>query len=219
MAEGEFYIPNGEQEFVAPFGPVIGYKKMPQELVDYLNDNVEQPLQDWSNRLVGKVKEERLFTPEISETFCSFMADFIFSWYKYLFSRAALFTKVLDEETYKYNLDVSNGWYVRQHENEFNPVHIHTGCDASSVGFLALPEGIQQEWEEDEKDHYSAVGNLNFFHGEAGNWYDRGSFLVRPRVGDFYIFPNGLRHCVYPFKTVGERRSFSINFTLEEKKR
>jgi hypothetical protein len=40
--------------------------------------------------------------------------------------------------------------------------------------------------------------------------------MVKPQVGDFYIFPSDLFHCVYPFKTVGERRSFSVNFNFLE---
>ena len=37
---------------------------------------------------------------------------------------------------------------------------------------------------------------------------------MKPRVGDFYVFPAHLHHCVYPFKTKGERRSFSVNCTI-----
>ena len=40
------------------------------------------------------------------------------------------------------------------------------------------------------------------------------NFLAKPQVGDFYVFPAHLHHCVYPFKTKGERRSFSVNFTI-----
>ena len=40
--------------------------------------------------------------------------------------------------------------------------------------------------------------------------------MVKPRVGDFYVFPAELFHCVYPFKTKGERRSFSVNFSFIE---
>ena len=36
---------------------------------------------------------------------------------------------------------------------------------------------------------------------------------VKPKVGEFFIFPAHLQHCVYPFKTEGdqERRSVSFN--------
>ena len=40
--------------------------------------------------------------------------------------------------------------------------------------------------------------------------------MVKPQVGDFYVFPSELFHCVYPFHTEGERRSFSANFNFVE---
>jgi len=38
--------------------------------------------------------------------------------------------------------------------------------------------------------------------------------MFKPSVGDFIIFPSHMFHTVYPFKTKGERRSFSVNFTV-----
>ena len=39
---------------------------------------------------------------------------------------------------------------------------------------------------------------------------------MHPNVGDLYIFPHELPHCVYPFKGEGVRRSLSFNVELEE---
>ena len=38
--------------------------------------------------------------------------------------------------------------------------------------------------------------------------------IKAPKVGDFYIFPYDVEHCVYPFKGEGNRRSMSINFDV-----
>ena len=40
------------------------------------------------------------------------------------------------------------------------------------------------------------------------------TILVEPEVGDLYIFPYDIEHCVYPFKGTGMRRSMSINFDV-----
>jgi hypothetical protein len=40
--------------------------------------------------------------------------------------------------------------------------------------------------------------------------------MVKPKVGDFWLFPAELFHCVYPFYSDGERRSFSINMNFLE---
>ncbi len=39
--------------------------------------------------------------------------------------------------------------------------------------------------------------------------------LAQPKVRDFYLFPSYLMHTVYPFKTPGERRSFSLNINVK----
>ena len=44
--------------------------------------------------------------------------------------------------------------------------------------------------------------------------YSSTNFMFKPQVGDFIIFPAHMFHTVYPFKTKGERRSFSVNLTV-----
>ena len=40
---------------------------------------------------------------------------------------------------------------------------------------------------------------------------------IKPKVGDFYFFPNYLMHCVYPFKNKSsERRSISFNGLVDQ---
>ena len=38
---------------------------------------------------------------------------------------------------------------------------------------------------------------------------------IKPHLGDFIIFASYLLHTVYPFKGDGERRSFSMNISLD----
>jgi hypothetical protein len=40
---------------------------------------------------------------------------------------------------------------------------------------------------------------------------------IKPKVGDFYFFPNYLMHAVYPFKNKSsERRSISFNALIDD---
>ena len=78
-----------------------------------------------------------------------------------------------------------------------------------------MPEGIDEEWEEEDKSHYQAAGNIEFLNGSP-TFMNRSTFMVRPKVGDFFIFPSDLLHTVYPFKCAGERRSFSMNLIVGE---
>jgi len=55
------FKPNKDQCFIAPFGPTMGYFKMPNEMVEYLNNSIDKKLDDFSDYLVGKVSQELHF--------------------------------------------------------------------------------------------------------------------------------------------------------------
>ena len=59
------FKPNNDQCFMAPFGPTMGYFKMPNEMVDYLNNSIDKKLDDFSDFLVGKVTQELHFDKDI----------------------------------------------------------------------------------------------------------------------------------------------------------
>ena len=210
-----FYVPKGEEDYLSPFGPTMGYKKLSKEFVDTLNTKINNQLEDFSDNLVGKVSQELLFTEEINALFLKEVSTFIGKYQNFSEQVNTFGRKRLDGEKYNYGVQIVNGWFVRQFENEYNPLHVHTSCRLSCVGYLALPDGIEKEWEEDYKDHHPANGHIQFAHG-TNSGYNQTNFMVKPQVGDFYVFPAELFHCVYPFKTKGERRSFSVNFNFLE---
>ena len=107
---------------------------------------------------------------------------------------------------------VFNGGNEKDFTSYFTIYHFLAGV---IVGYLKLPEGIEEEWEEDYKDHHPANGHIQFAHGTSAG-YTSSNFVIKPKVGDFYVFPSQLFHCVYPFYTKGERRSFSMNMNFIE---
>lgn len=193
-------------ELIRPFGPLVAKVKLSDALVNYLNDSLDSSLNDFSNQLVGKVKEELAFSEEISQHVINELAP-IFAQYHTTHKAGPIGQKV--------KVDVKAGWFVRQFEGEYNPLHVHTNSNISCVGYLSLPENIEKEWEEDEKDHHPSHGRIEFAYSNSVMSYSRGTIMIKPQVGDFYIFPNGLWHTVYPFYTKGERRSFSMNLVCE----
>ena len=211
----KLYVPKKNEEYLAPFGPVMGYKKLSDSFVKKMNTLMKMELDDWSEQLVGKVKEELRFSKEIESLWLKEVSQFIGRFSAYAEHRNSFGINALDIEKYNYGIQIASGWFVRQFENEYNPLHIHTGARLSCVGYLALPNGIEKEWEEDYKDHHPANGHIQFAHGTPSG-YSNTNFMVKPQVGDFYVFPAELFHCVYPFKTKGERRSFSVNFSFIE---
>lgn len=205
-------------EIMRPFGPSLARVKMPQELIDDFNktadeiiaDKDEVKRRDYSDNLVGKVKQE-FSLPQ--DTFKEHQGFFDTTIETYL-SWNDQFNNITRPKDCNYNISYKSGWYVRTFAGDFNPSHMHTGCHMSSVGYLKLPDKIEEEWEEDYKDNYPCVGHIEFQHGTPALWNPH-SQMIKPEIGDFYIFPAYLLHTVYPFKSKGERRSFSFNTSVK----
>ena len=214
MASGKFYVPKQEEEYIAPFGPVMGYKKMSKKFLKKMNGFMNPDLEDWSDQLVGKVKQELKFTKEAEQLWLDEFSTFIARFHNYVEHRHSFGTSKLDSDNFNFGIQIVSGWYVRQFENEYNPLHIHTGSRMSCVGYLSLPDGIEKEWEEDYKDHHPANGHIQFAHGTPSG-YNQTNFMVKPKVGDFYIFPAELFHCVYPFKTKVDTKGTSFSLSLK----
>ena len=197
----------------AVFGPMIGHYKLSDKVVAELNDCVNETLEDFSDHLVGKVKQElkfdnksmRIATKEIAK----FVADFQTAYqYQYISKDPSI-----GNVDPKFKMQMLVGWFVRQFAGEYNPLHQHGDCDLSCVGYLKIPDGIEAEWLEDSEDHAPTHGQIHFTwgtpHPQAPSHYK-----IKPKVGDFFIFPSALSHCVYPFYSDGERRSFSMNLKV-----
>ena len=59
--------------FFTPFGPTMGYFKMPSEMVEFLNKNMDKGLKDNSENLVGKVTQELRFDTDIKNYAVNFV--------------------------------------------------------------------------------------------------------------------------------------------------
>tara|TARA_R100000315_G_C5181736_1_gene105441 strand:- start:174 stop:776 length:603 start_codon:yes stop_codon:yes gene_type:complete len=108
---------------------------------------------------------------------------------------------------------VTSAWVNYMKAGEFNPPHIHTGCDFSSVLFLDIPEELKKE----NKAYVgtaSGPGCIQFLSGEPSK-YSIHQKTFFPNEGDFFMFPGSLRHLVYPFKSDIERISIAANYTVK----
>ena len=135
MSHGKIYTPKKDEEYIAPFGPVMGYKKMTPAFVRKMNEAMSPDLTDWSDKLVGKVKQELKFNEEIEKLWNEEFGHFIGRLHNYVEYRHSFGTKALDSSKFDYGVQIASGWFVRQFENEYNPLHIHTGSRMSCVGY------------------------------------------------------------------------------------
>ena len=197
-------------EVLKPFGQSIVKIKMPYEMIKEINSYVDKVIQDEKkikdldegDKLIGKVQQE--FLMEID-----FMKQI--KWAEFLASNVSTWAKEDLNKEIK-NFQLIKSWVVRQFKNDYNPVHWHSG-DISGVGYLKVPSHLGNTSQPDKKTNEN--GKLQLIFGSP-NLFSKSTYIVKPEIGDFYLFPNYLMHTVYPFTgTDDERRSVSFNAKVQ----
>ena len=205
------------------FSPTILESKVPKRFLDIVNNVGDEVLADdglskkwdFSNSLVGKVSKEvsiPIKNPD-DATYClSMMRMYCVEYLKQMqdWNRSYEWNKASDSAIPKEeNISISQSWIVSQYKNEYNPWHKHSG-HFSAVIYLKIPDGMENHFVEETKDHYPASGLLEFSYGEAQDMRSD-TLMCKPEVGMILLFPSYLKHSVYPFYCDGERRSMSFN--------
>ena len=197
-------------EVLKPFGPSIVKIKMSNEMIKEINEYVDVVIKDpekikkldEGDKLIGKVQQEFLMEVDFMKKikWAEFLASNISNWAKEELKREIK------------NFQLIKSWVVRQFKNDYNPVHWHSG-DISGVGYLKVPSHLGKTYQSEKKTNEN--GKLQLIFGSP-NLFSKSTFLVKPELGDFYLFPNYLMHTVYPFSgTDQERRSVSFNAKVE----
>ena len=192
---------------LSPFGPKIASLKLSRNIIKRINIEVDKIIAkknllkklDYSNKLVGQVKQEfqlpRIFIKKNLE--------------KFIFEAVKVYIlKSLGKRISK--IKIKNFWIVRQFNDEYNPVHFHDG-HISGVGYLKIPTFFSKN-----KKHTKIDGSIDFINGNR-MLLSECIFNHQPKVGDMILFPHYLMHTAYPFKSKGERRSFSFNLEVDRK--
>jgi|TARA_A100001011_G_scaffold203807_1_gene212103 hypothetical protein len=196
-------------QIIRPFGPSIAKITMPDELIKNLNNYIDKTILDeekvskldHSNQLAGKVKQEFLLENKFMEEikWGEFLGKAVKTWLQH------------DAQKQLKSFEIIKCWIVRQFKNEYNPIHHHSG-HVSGVGYLKVPKHLGDI---SEKKKINDKGRLTLIHGSV-NLFSKATYVIKPEVGDFYLFPNYLLHTVYPFSdTDEERRSISFNANLD----
>ena len=211
-----------EVEMMQPWADVLMRIKLPQTILDAMLDITDQVLQDpdrknWGDNLAGQIADEPLIPHELMQnykigkdgTVYNFFMEMIGKYVQHCTAHQATSIDIEKVKNVEWLTQMKSCWVISQWEGEYNPLHIHTECQMSTVMYLKIPEFLPSTKPERDDD-----GNIMFIGG-AGNpsQLTRNLLKVKPVVGDFFIFPAHLQHTVYPFKTDGdfERRSVSFN--------
>ena len=192
---------------ISPFGPKIAKLKISNNIIKKLNNEVDKIISkknllkkfDYSNKLVGQVKQEfqipkSFIKKNLEKTIYNEVNKYIY--------------KSLGKKISK--IKIKNFWVVRQFNNEYNPIHFHDG-HISGVGYLKIPKFILKNRKKTNID-----GSIDFINGNK-MLLSESIYNHQPKVGDMILFPHYLMHTAYPFKSNGERRSFSFNLEIDKK--
>ena len=194
-------------KILSPFGPKIAKLKLPQFLIKKINAEVDKILSkkklvkklDYSKKLVGQVKQEfQLPKAFVKKNLEKVITKEVKNYIK----------KTTGKNTSKVN--IKNFWVVRQFNNEYNPIHFHDG-HISGVGYLKIPS-----FKSSSKKLIKTDGSIDFISGNK-MLLSESIHNHQPKTGDVILFPHYLMHTAYPFKSNGERRSFSFNLEIDQK--
>ena len=197
-------------KIMKPFGPSVVKLKIPDETITKMNDYVDKIINDkkklekldHGSKLAGNVNQEFLLEPEFMKSI---------KWPEFLASACGEWVLYEQKKKMK-SFQIIKSWIVRQFKYEYNPVHWHSG-HVSGVGYLKVPENLGGTYQQNKKNNN---GKLILLHGSR-NLFSHSNLIIKPEVGDFYMFPSYLMHAVYPFyDTDDERRSVSFNAQLDE---
>ena len=184
---------------------------MPENLINELNDYADNIVDnekksnelDIGKNLAGHVTQEF----ELEEDFMKKIG-----WIDFLKKCTEHWIHFATEQKIS-KFEMLTSWIVRQFQNEYNPIHWHTG-HISGVGYLKMPKSLGKPLQKSKIQNPN--GNIELIHGNKMFLSDP-VIKFKPEVGNFYLFPNYMMHTVYPFSNSNEeRRSISFNARIDD---
>jgi hypothetical protein len=181
-------------EILRPFGPSIVKVQLPLEIINQMNDYTDTIVKDQNKsteldhgkKLVGNVQQEIVLEVEFMKKikWAEFLASVVQIWV----------AKELGKKMSQFN--IINSWIVRQFKHEYNPVHWHDG-HISGVGYLKVPKNLGFTVQKEKKVQHN--GKLVLIDGSK-KFLCNPTYVITPKVGEFYLFPSYMMHTVYPFQ-------------------
>ena len=202
--------------------------RMPEKMVDDLNDYLDELLEDEDRRslahtLVGQIHrgeqlnmepdDERL--QEYSKFVTHLGAEYINHFMGQTGTNLPKNKQVAIDEI----------WSVHSYEGDYNPIHDHgtkTIMGISTTAWTKVPQQILDQ-PTAGSPLYSKYNSSGSCDGYLAFNYGRNEIMnverlrppqsaeMQPEVGKLLIFPSWLQHMVYPFFGDGERRTVASN--------
>jgi len=203
-------------DFVYLGQTVLKYE-VPLEIFVGLNEIYEKrkkELPKANKQLIGKIEDEvSLFYggPNNNKMHQhSFLSNDMLQWFDSVFNHYLTWNKIGENHR-----SINSIWVNEMKAHEYNPIHIHQGklfTGLSSVMIMKLPKETRTEYSAPEKP---MNGRLQII-GAANGQFAKTDYSPNSKIGDFYVFPYDMRHCVFPFNgTKEKRRTLVCNVDVE----
>ena len=203
-------------DFVYLGQTVLKYET-PLEIFVGLNEIYEKrkkELPKANKQLVGKIEDEvSLFfdgPPNDKINQHNFLPRDILQWFDSIFNHYLAWNKIGENKRH-----INSIWVNEMKAHEYNPIHIHQGMlytGLSSVMVMKLPSDTGIEYSAPDKP---MNGRLQII-GAANGQFAKTDYSPKSKIGDFYVFPYDMRHCVYPYNgTKEKRRTLVCNVDVE----
>ena len=204
---------------------------MPDGMVTGLNAYLDELMQEQdrvshAGTLVGQIGHGQQLTMDHTDErladFCQMSAILAIDYLKQFNNITG------NQATSDRQIDIDELWSVHSYERDYNPIHDHgtkTITGISTTSWTKVPEQIlnQPTAGSPEYSLYNSSGNadgcLAFNYGinsliDVERLRPPQSFVIKPEVGKFLMFPSWHQHMVYPFEGEGERRTVAANLNV-----
>ena len=186
---------------------IIKYE-VPLEIFVRLNELYETQKKNLPNasiQLAGKIPDEvSLFYagPTNKKMHAhSYVTDDIYKWFYMIFDHYLKGNNIRPPFT----IDINSIWVNEMKAGDYNPIHIHQGklfTGLSSVMILKLPKDMGPEIARPDQPMNGQLQILGNLTGQ----FVKADYCPKMKIGDFYVFPYDVRHCVYPMTNKKAKR-------------
>jgi len=203
----------------------IARVELPMGVIDEINEHIDNVIipkhDDFSEGLIGQLKNDKK-SAQLNFPF----DDDIGKQCKIIFDKVGD-TFLANGYQRQSKTDCYQCWSNHAYAGDYNPYHDHgvqTMAGLSGVLWLKVPECIEKLDEENVSLNNASGGADGFLHLVWGTnnrkdilrLHPNTEAAVKPKVGTMLVFPNWLKHSVFPFFGEGERRSMAMNWNIYE---
>lgn len=192
------------------FGPYLAQMKMEKDFCKRLLETGKTLTKPYNNQLAGQIEKEFEFDLKKDTWIEKELEIYVNTWIDG-------YQRFSGDSTFDPLYRLASLWINFQKAGEYNPAHVHTGCNLTFIIYLEVPQVMLDEWKNPGKTRGAPPGCTTFTYGEDQNGMVT-QRLIKPRENVILMFPAMVRHSVPHFTSKNVTRiSVSGNIVFRTK--